>query len=177
MPTNPTPPVGKRTDAFSTGRTVNQYGPKDRLSDDQMRQVLSQAGFSGQGLENAMQISRRESGYRPMALNDNVGTGDNSYGLFQINMLGNMGKARQKQYGLSSYNDLYDPLTNAKVAYNISKGGTNWSPWSTSKSLGVGAPAQATPPAPSQPAMPAPSASSYGANSDMDKQTNIPRVY
>lgn len=56
-------------------------------------------------------------------------TGDQSYGLFQINMLGNLGPSRRKQYGLSSNDDLYDPLTNAKVAFRLSKGGTDFGAW------------------------------------------------
>jgi cell wall-associated NlpC family hydrolase len=93
--------------------------------------ILRQAGFSGQSLNMAYAIAMAESGGNANAHNGNAGTGDNSYGLFQINMLGGMGPERLKQYGLSSNNDLFDMLTNAKVAYKMSKGGTDWSPWST----------------------------------------------
>ena len=75
-----------------------------------------------------------ESGGRANAYNGNTNTGDNSYGLFQINMLGAMGPERLKQYGLSSNSDLFDPLTNAKVAFAMSHGGKDWQPWSTYKS-------------------------------------------
>ena len=44
---------------------------------------------------------------------------DDSYGLWQINMLGAMGTERLKSLGLSSKADLYDPLTNAKAAKQI----------------------------------------------------------
>lgn len=93
--------------------------------------ILKAAGFKGDGLKMAYAIAMAESGGRANAHNGNASTGDNSYGLFQINMLGAMGPARLKQYGLSSNNDLFDALTNAKVAYKMSKGGTNWGPWST----------------------------------------------
>lgn len=93
--------------------------------------ILKEAGFRGQGLANAYAIALAESGGRARAHNPNAATGDNSYGLFQINMLGKMGPARLKQYGLSSNNDLFDPLTNAKVAYKMSHGGTNFQPWTT----------------------------------------------
>ncbi len=96
-----------------------------------LRDVLQQAGFTGQGLETALGVAIAESGGRPMAHNGNAGTGDNSYGLFQINMLGKLGPARLEQYGLSSNEDLYDPLTNAKVAFKMSDGGTNFQPWTT----------------------------------------------
>ena len=93
--------------------------------------LLKEAGFRGQGLANAYAIALAESGGRARAHNPNASTGDNSYGLFQINMLGKMGPARLKQYGLSSNEDLFDPLTNAKVAYKMSHGGTNFQPWTT----------------------------------------------
>lgn len=93
--------------------------------------ILQQAGFKGEGLKMAYAIAMAESGGNAHAHNGNAGTGDNSYGLFQINMLGGMGPERRAQYGLSSNDALYDALTNAKVAYKMSNGGKNWGPWST----------------------------------------------
>jgi Lysozyme like domain len=89
--------------------------------------ILQQAGFKGEELRKAWAVAMRESGGRASAYNGNAKTGDKSYGLFQINMLGSMGQSRAKKYGLKSYNDLLDPLTNAKVAYQMTRGG--WSPW------------------------------------------------
>jgi cell wall-associated NlpC family hydrolase len=99
-----------------------------------LRALLEEAGFHGHGLDMAVAIATAESGGHPMSHNTNAGTGDNSYGLFQINMLGSLGPARLAEYHLSSNNELFDPLTNAKVAYRMSDGGTNWTPWSTFKS-------------------------------------------
>jgi len=93
--------------------------------------ILKQAGFKGDGLKMAYAIAMAESGGNARAHNGNAGTGDNSYGLFQINMLGGMGPERRRQYGLSSNDALFDPLTNARVAYKMSNGGKNWGPWST----------------------------------------------
>lgn len=93
--------------------------------------ILKQAGFKGDGLKMAYAIAMAESGGNASAHNGNASTGDNSYGLFQINMLGSMGPARRKQYGLSSNESLFDALTNAKVAYKMSGGGKHWGPWST----------------------------------------------
>lgn len=93
--------------------------------------ILKKAGFRGNGLKMAYAIAMAESGGNANAHNGNAGTGDNSYGLFQINMLGGMGPERRRQYGLSSNDALFDALTNAKVAYKMSHGGTNWGPWST----------------------------------------------
>jgi hypothetical protein len=54
---------------------------------------------------------------------------DNSYGLWQINMYNKLGPARLREYGLSSYDQLFDPVTNAKAAYSIRRGQglTAWS--------------------------------------------------
>lgn len=91
--------------------------------------TLKQAGFTGNALRTAYAIAMRESGGRPDAYNPNRSTGDDSFGLFQINMLGNLGPARRKQYGLKSNEQLLDPATNAKVAYRMSKGGTDFGAW------------------------------------------------
>ena len=96
-------------------------------------EILKKAGFKGSALSMAYAIVMAESGGRARAHNPNANTGDNSYGLFQINMLGAMGPERRRQYGLSSNEDLFDPLTNARVAYRMSNGGKNWNPWSTYK--------------------------------------------
>ena len=54
---------------------------------------------------------------------------DDSYGLWQINMIGNLGPARRKEYGLKSNEELKDPRTNAKAALAVlkSQGLTAWS--------------------------------------------------
>jgi hypothetical protein len=106
-----------------------KYTAKSVLSGQELKSVLVEAGFSGEGLRQAWGTAMKESSGRPMAHNDNPKTGDNSYGLFQINMIGDLGKQRMEKYGLSSYEDLFDPLTNAKIAYKVSSGGVNWGPW------------------------------------------------
>ena len=98
-----------------------------------MYNVALQAGFSDKNAKLAAAIALAESSGNSGAHNDNPNTGDNSYGLWQINMIGKLGPARRKQYGLSSNEQLFDPLTNAKVAYKVS-GGSNFSPWSVYKS-------------------------------------------
>lgn len=91
--------------------------------------ILRQAGFKGNGLRTAYGIVMRESGGRADAFNGNTGTGDRSLGWFQLNMLGNLGPSRLKQWGLSSEKQLYDPLTNAKAAYQLSKNGSDFGAW------------------------------------------------
>ena len=72
-----------------------------------------------------------ESGGNPSAHNPNASTGDNSFGLWQINMLGPMGTERRRQFGLQRNEELFDPRTNANAALNIlrSQGPTAWTTW------------------------------------------------
>jgi hypothetical protein len=79
----------------------------------------------------AAAIAMAESGGNPRAHNTDTSTGDNSYGLWQINMLGEMGPERRKKYGLSSNDQLFDPETNARAMKGESGSGTNWTPWTT----------------------------------------------
>ena len=64
-------------------------------------------------------VAMAESGGDAGVVNDNRGTGDLSYGLMQINMIDELGPDRMRRYGLSSYDDLKDPLTNLRVALQI----------------------------------------------------------
>lgn len=109
--------------------------PKPRPWDGRIPQDLVQhvqrAGFRGERAATAIAVAMAESGGNPRAHNPNAGTGDNSYGLWQINMLGGMGPERRKQYGLSANEALFDPQTNARVAYQMSGGGQNWRAWTT----------------------------------------------
>ena len=74
-------------------------------------------------------IGLAESGGNPRAHNPNASTGDNSYGLMQINMLGAMGPERRAAFGIQSNEELFDPLTNMKAAKKIfdSQGLGAWS--------------------------------------------------
>jgi len=96
---------------------------------DPLVSALQQAGFKGQALKTAWAIGQRESGGRFTAHNPNRATGDDSYGPFQINMLGAMGPSRRKQFGISSNEDLYDPLVSAKAMYQMSHGGKDFGAW------------------------------------------------
>jgi hypothetical protein len=59
---------------------------------------------------------------------------DDSYGLWQINMLGTLGPDRRKKLGITSNSQLYDPAVNARAMVMISGGGSNFSAWTTYKS-------------------------------------------
>jgi soluble lytic murein transglycosylase-like protein len=79
----------------------------------------------------AWAVVQKESTSRPYAHNDNPVTGDNSYGLFQINMFRGLEASRLEKYNLDKNEDLFDPYTNAKIAFKISDGGRNWGAWTT----------------------------------------------
>ena len=104
--------------------------------------TLKQAGFTGDGLRSAWAIAMRESGGRADAFNGNTNTGDRSWGIFQINTLGSL-QGRIKQYGLHSERDLLNPAINAKVAYQMSKGGTDFGAWAIGPNAYKGAPSDA----------------------------------
>ena len=99
------------------------------LTAEEIKSLLIISGFDGKGLKTAFGIVMKESTGRPYAHNQNSNTGDNSYGLFQINMIGSLGPARREQFGLANNEDLFNPLTNAAIAYRMSEGGTDWGPW------------------------------------------------
>ena len=105
------------------------YKRNEQLPPKELKAILHEVGFRGERLREAWGTAMKESTGRPRAHNDNHKTGDNSYGLFQINMIGSLGPARLEQYKLDSYEDLFNPLTNAKIAFQMSNGGKNWSAW------------------------------------------------
>lgn len=102
---------------------------RDQLSDLELKELLYFVGFRGHNLKEAWCIAKRESNGRPMAHNQNSSTGDNSYGIFQINMIGNLGPDRREKFELDSNSDLFNPIKNAKIAFYMSNGGEDWSSW------------------------------------------------
>ena len=76
------------------------------------------AGF--QNPELAAAVAMAESGGNANAVGDLYLGG--SYGLWQIN------SKAHPQFAIAS---LFDPAYNARAAFEISKGGTDWNPWTT----------------------------------------------
>lgn len=90
------------------------------------------AGFRGEALVTAVAVSCAEvTSHDPDAHNDNPSTGDDSWGLWQINYYGSLRPGRTKQFGPPE--GLRDPVANARAAYAISGGGNSFTPWSTYK--------------------------------------------
>ena len=88
-------------------------------------------GLTPEQARMAGAIGWLESKGDPNAHNTNASTGDNSYGYWQINMLGAMGPQRRVLFGISNNDQLFDPQTNAKAMRILSANGQDFSPWST----------------------------------------------
>ena len=105
------------------------YKPSELLTDNELVNLLKAVGFEGQALKTAWAVAKKESNGRPMAYNGNRKTGDSSYGIFQINMLGNLGVDRKEKFDLRSNVLLFDPVINAEITYYMTDGGKDWSSW------------------------------------------------
>ena len=97
------------------------------LSGRQVAAIMYKAGFRGKRLVEAVAIAQRESRFNPGSFAND--SDDLSYGLMQINMKGNMGPGRRKTYNLKKNEDLFNPDTNAQVAWKLSGHGNNWDHW------------------------------------------------
>lgn len=77
------------------------------------------AGFPPVVAVSMTAIALRESAGDPAAFNGNEKTGDRSYGLWQINMLGNLSAPRMKLFGITDEKQLLHPATNAHAAFML----------------------------------------------------------
>lgn len=108
------------------------------LSGRQVYDLATAAGFPPGDANTATQIAWAESGWKADAHNNNPNTGDNSYGLWQINLIVNSvndGNAIREKYGLANNDALKDPATNARVAYDFwrTRGFSPWSVYNSGK--------------------------------------------
>lgn len=108
---------------------LEKYENATSLSDKDLKNLLYLVGFKGQNLKEAWAVAKKESNGRPFAFNGNIKTGDTSYGIFQINMLGMLGPDRRAKFELDHNADLFNPVLNAQIAYHMSNGGENWRAW------------------------------------------------
>jgi hypothetical protein len=115
----------------SKEKMLEKYENAHNLNDGQLIELLKTVGFKGKALRSACAIAKAESNGRPLAFNGNLKTGDSSYGVFQINMIGGLGPDRREKFDLSSNAELFNPVTNAQVALHMTKSGTDWSSWSS----------------------------------------------
>ena len=102
---------------------------REPLTGKELAELLTLVGFEGKSHKIAWALVMRESTARPKAHNGNSGTGDNSHGLFQINMIGSLGADRRDKFDLSSNDELFNPLRNAEIAYHMSGRGSDFGAW------------------------------------------------
>ena len=93
--------------------------PGGQLTIEQLVGLAKGAGFGADEAVIMAAIAMGESGGN--SNRTNFVPPDKSYGLWQINMIGGLGPARLREFGLSSEDQLLDPVTNAKAAYAIRK--------------------------------------------------------
>ncbi len=111
--------------------TLKKYENAHSLTDSQLVELLKVVGFQGKALKTAWAVAKAESNGRPFAFNGNTKTGDSSFGLFQINMLGGLGPDRRDKYDLDFNAYLFNPVMNAQIVYRMTKRGTDWSSWTS----------------------------------------------
>jgi hypothetical protein len=117
------PPASVQASApveHKTCRSVSK-SDGDQLSAAQLAKLARDAGFTGDGLVNAVAVALAESsGFtKALLVNENC-TRDR--GLWQINDYWHPEVSEQQAF---------DPVQNAKAAYEISSQGTDWDQWST----------------------------------------------
>lgn len=96
------------------------------LKPEQIALCASKAGFTGTNLVIAVAIALAESNGNALAIGDAQLDPYRSYGLWQINS-----HAHPNLIGLpANPSKWYDPFVNAKFAWKVSNGGSNWKPWS-----------------------------------------------
>ncbi len=114
-------------------KPLSYFENKTNLTDLELVWLLEAVGFEDQELKEAWAIAKKESNGRPLAFNGNTLTGDNSYGIFQINMINSLGEDRRTKFDLDHNADLFNPVKNAQIAFHMSNGGEVWRAWHIGK--------------------------------------------
>lgn len=121
----------------SKERVISKYENAAALTDLQLVELLKAVGFKGKGLKTAWAVAKAESNGQPIRFNGNVKTGDHSFGLFQINMIGDLGPDRRDRFNIDYNAELLNPVINAKIVYKMTQGGVNWKAWKYAKTPAV----------------------------------------
>ena len=108
---------------------LDKYREMTKFSPTDLADMLELVGFKGYSLKLAWAVVMRESRGNSTSHNKTSSTGDNSYGLFQINMLGSLGEDRREKFGIKSNAELLDPVTNAQAAFYMTGRGKDFGSW------------------------------------------------
>ena len=107
-----------------------------KASPEQIARIAKTAGIPEKHIPTMVSIALAESGGDIGArYNPEGNTGEDSYGLWQINMDPRYADERLKLFGIDNKKELFDPVTNAKAAYEIFKqqGFDAWTVYRTGK--------------------------------------------
>ena len=107
-----------------------------KASPEQIARIAKTAGIPDKHIPIMVSIALAESGGDIGArYNPEGNTGEDSYGLWQINMDPRYADERLKLFGIDNKKELFDPVTNAKAAYEIFKqqGFNAWTVYRTGK--------------------------------------------
>lgn len=121
----PAAAAGRGTSPFTGNASI----PGGTAKVNQLIKLAQSAGFRGNDAAVMAAIALAESGGNVRALNNNRNTGDLSYGLWQINMIDDLGPERRRSFGIKNNDALYSPAVNAKAARLVhqSQGFGAWS--------------------------------------------------
>ena len=121
--------ASKEVFLVSKAKKLESFENKTSLTDLELKELLSLVGFKGNDLVVAWAVAKKESNGRPLAYNGNHKTGDSSYGMFQINMIDDLGPDRRTKFDIDTNAELFNPVKNAEIAYYMTNGGNDWSSW------------------------------------------------
>lgn len=102
--------------------------PDRRLTPNQIAGYAQAAGFNKADSIIMTAIALAESGGCPSSHNGDASTGDDSYGLWQINYFGSLAGSRTAAYGPPA--GMFDPAKNAAAARSMFQS-SGFRPWST----------------------------------------------
>lgn len=100
----------------------------------QIAYAAYKAGMVGSDVTVAVAVALGESDGDASGFYHNLRTDDKSYGLWQINMLGDLHDERLRQFNITNSDQLFDVETNAKAMRyvfqeSVSWGYSGWRPW------------------------------------------------
>lgn len=98
------------------------------VSSDCWMDVARQVGWPEHLLPHLSMIVHRESRCDPTVHADRPWTSDNSYGLLQINTIGDLWPAAQRLCGLTDRESLFDPAVNLSCGWSYFRA-MGWQPW------------------------------------------------
>lgn len=117
----PPAPSTTRAPAPTTAAPPTTSAPARTYTRDQIIQIIRDVWPDDQE-ERAILVVQRESNFRPTAKNSCC------YGLFQIYY--QVHRSWLAGMGVTSAEQLYDPLTNVRAAYTLYQRSGGWGPWS-----------------------------------------------